>query len=150
MRATLIHWSWLCRRLAVELPEGEFVVTYNGRGFGYETVYVDDRVAERATSLLWFVPVFVFPIGRRLGTVEVQVWPWLTMRSFHLIVDGVILYGEGQRSAAHVPPDWIEEIRQRWEATGKVSSEVTQKLATLADAKGRIRRADEDVTSPED
>jgi hypothetical protein len=154
MRATLLSSSWLWRKLRVELPEADFQVVYSAWGMGHETVYVDDEIAERVSNMslnpVRFVPVFVFPIGRRLGTVEVRVWPWLTMRSFHLIVDGEVLYGEGQRSTARVPPDWIEEVRRRWEATGRVSVEVTGKLAKLTDAKGRIRWADGDVRHAED
>ena len=150
MHATLISWGWLLRQLEVELPEGRFIVTYNGRGFGYESVYVDEQVAEHATSLLWFVPVFVFPLGRRLGTIEVRVWPWLALRSLHLIVDGEVLYAEGTRSAAHVPPGWVEELGRRWHETGKVSDEVTRKLAGLADARGRIRGPEGDVRRPGD
>jgi hypothetical protein len=71
----------------VGLPEGEFTVTYSGRSMSCEMVYVNDWVAERATNPLWFVPVFVFPIGRRLGSVEVRVWPWLTTRPLHLIAE---------------------------------------------------------------
>jgi hypothetical protein len=130
MPATLLGRSWLWRQLRVDLPEGSFHVLYSGRGLGFETVYVDDQVAERRAGL-WFVPLFVFPIAGRLGVVEVRVWPWLTLRSFHLVVDGQVLYAEGARAPANVPLAWVEEVCRRWEATGKASREVTRKMPGL-------------------
>jgi hypothetical protein len=147
MSAELISWGWLRRELRVDMPDGSFRVVYSGRGMGFETVYVDDFVAERATNLLWFVPVFVFPLGRRLGVVEVRVWPWLTLRSFHLLVDGNVLYAEGERSPANVPPAWVQEICRRWEATGRVNPEVTEKMPSLLTPNAGIRRASDGAGS---
>jgi hypothetical protein len=81
--------------LEVHTDEGWFVVEYNGRGFGYESVWVNGRCAARETSALWFVPRFVFRLGFLPAAVEVRVWPWLTIRSFHLVVGDAVLYSEG-------------------------------------------------------
>src|SRR5215218_1977902 len=103
-RATLVRRSWLLRELRVELPGGESRVVYSGRGLGFETVYVDGQAAGRPSNLslspFHFVPVFLFRIGQGLGAVEVRVWPWTAIRSFHLAVDGEVAYAEGERSPA--------------------------------------------------
>src|SRR4051794_2081054 len=102
---------------------------------GYETGYVDGWVAERPQNLslnpFHFVAVFVFPIRQRLGVVEVRVWPWMVIRSFHLLIDGEVVYAEGERSPAHVPPAWVEDVRRRWLASGWASDVVAGKLSTL-------------------
>jgi hypothetical protein len=46
---------------------------------------------------LWFGPVLVFPLGSRLAAVEVRVWPWLTIHSFHLLVEDEVVDAEGLR-----------------------------------------------------
>ena len=84
--------------------------------------------------------------GRHLGVVEVRVWPWLCIRSFHLLVGGEVLYAEGQRRAPEqtaLPAAWVDEVCRRWEATGKVSREVTDELSALLPPSERIRPADD-------
>jgi hypothetical protein len=96
MHAVLIEQSWLRRVLEVHTAEELFLIEYNGRGLGYESVLVNG-VKVAAKSSLWFVPLFEFLLRDRLAVIEVRVWPWLTVRSFHLIVSGEELYGEGVR-----------------------------------------------------
>jgi hypothetical protein len=104
MQAKLLKRSWLRRCLRVDAPEGTFQVEYSGRGFGFESVYVDGRPADRRVGL-WFVPVFQFPLGSQTGAVEVRVWPWLTIRSFHLLVGDEVVYAEGERKP-FLAPGW--------------------------------------------
>lgn len=99
MNATLELRSWLRRRLRVETLEGVFVVEYSGRGFGYESVWIDGVRAPGSNTGAWFVPRFDFDLGSAYAAVEVRVWPWLTIRSFHLVVAGEVLYEEGPRCA---------------------------------------------------
>src|SRR5262245_5176438 len=93
--ATLRRSSWLRRVFDGGTPEGRVRVEYNGRGIGHESVFVDGARAREVTSFFWFVPRFDFLLGRRPGVIEVRVWPWLTVRSFRLWVDGVCVYSEG-------------------------------------------------------
>src|SRR5579883_326396 len=97
MNATLELRSWLRRRLWVETPEGLFIVEYSGRGLGYESVWINDMRAPGPCTGAWFVPRFDFDLCSACAAVEVRVWPWLTIRSFHLVVAGEVLYSEGSR-----------------------------------------------------
>src|SRR5262249_25430763 len=110
MRATAIESSWLRRVLEVHTDEGWFLVEYNGRGFGYESVYVNGELALASTSLAWFVPRFDFRMGPHPAVVEVRVWPWLTIRSFRLTVDDAVLYAEGWRMPA-LPDGWQDRFK---------------------------------------
>jgi hypothetical protein len=93
--ARLRHRSWLRRVLEVSTPQGDYVVEYNGRGIGYETVYVNGAIAVRQRSLAWFVPRFRFALGEYIAVLEVRVWPWLMLRELSLRVEGGLLYAEG-------------------------------------------------------
>jgi hypothetical protein len=105
MRAVLEASSWLCRTLRVDIADAHFVVRYNGRTIGYETVWVNGERAKVTPSWLWFVPLFQFRIGSLPARVEVHVWPWLAFRSFHLIVEDEVLYGEGVRRGRSIRDD---------------------------------------------
>src|SRR5262245_10935313 len=109
MRATLYYRSWLRRVLEVHTDEGWFLVEYNGRGFGYESVYVNDELALASTSLVWFVPRFEFRMGPHPAAVEGRVWPWLAIRSFRLIVEDAVVYAEGRRMPA-LPEGWQDRF----------------------------------------
>jgi hypothetical protein len=80
----------------VATPEGRFVVEYNGQGMGNERVLVDGQVAARGHSTWWYAPHFRFRIGSADAVLAVRFWPWLTLRWLKLIVDGRIIYSEGQ------------------------------------------------------
>src|SRR5262245_41812735 len=111
MRATLLRRSWLRRVLRVETAEGAFTVAYNGRGgWDGEAIYVDDQLAAHNPSL-WFGPVFMFSLGEQLAAVEIRAWPWLTIRSFHLLVEDEVLYAEGTRQP-FLAPNWAEVERR--------------------------------------
>lgn len=103
--ASLIQTGWLTRVLAVQLedpPAPPRIVRYSGRGIGFETVYVDRTVAARATSWRWFVPRFVFSLAghEAIVTVRFGLFPFLTIESFALTVDGKSLYSEGPQFAS--------------------------------------------------
>lgn len=92
--ASLTKKGWLCRRLQFPLPDGLHTVEYDGKGLGYERVIVDGETIHQR-SLFWFVPRFDFTIGRWDGEIEVRVWPWLTLRSLVIRIEGHVIYAEG-------------------------------------------------------
>jgi hypothetical protein len=95
VRAELAKARWLYRAIQVETPEESFLFEYNGWGLGYETVSVNGQAASRETGVFWFAPRFKFFVGDRLAVVRVRVWPWLTLRSLELFIDGWCVYAEG-------------------------------------------------------
>src|SRR5690242_6273597 len=104
MQVTLLRSSWLKRTLRLVTHERTYEIVYSGRGLGFESVYVNGCLAERGSGF-WFVPLFVFPLGNQIGAVEVRVWPWLTIRSFHLLVEDEEVYKEGTRRP-FLTPGW--------------------------------------------
>jgi hypothetical protein len=90
--ATLQQRSWLKRVLKVTTPEGIFTVEYNGRGIGFETVYVNGVNAIRRRSGLWFVPRFEFFLGSYAAELEVHVSLWLTITELRLWVEKGLIY----------------------------------------------------------
>jgi hypothetical protein len=106
MKARLREKGWLKRVLDVELDNGVFVVEYSGVGVGYEAVWVNGREVARPTSWLWFVPRIEFALGMLPAAVEVRVWPWLMIRSFRLIVDGIVVFADDAPVESEpLPPD---------------------------------------------
>jgi hypothetical protein len=95
--AQLTKHSWLRRTFELSLPEGRCLLYYEGQGTGFESVSVDGKVVAKGTHW-WIVPFFDFPIGSHNGRIEVRLWPWLTIRSFALAVDGEVLYREGRNA----------------------------------------------------
>ncbi len=83
------------------------VVEYDGRGIGYEQVSVDGVVIRG--SHYWFVPRFEFKVGGLAGTVEIRVWPWLTLRSLILRLGDIVIYAEGtygEKKQVNIPHEW--------------------------------------------
>lgn len=93
--ARLVGRGWLRRAIEVALPGGPYLVEYNGRGMGYESVMVDG-VETRKSSRKWFVPRFEFRLGACAADLEVHVWPWLAVRSLVLRIEDRIVYAEGE------------------------------------------------------
>ena len=96
--AQLIERMWLKRVFQVTLSETEqhsYNVTYNGRGIGWEGVYVDGEIATLHSSFFWFVYQFEFRIGSHSAVIKVRVWPWLAIRSLRFSVEGKDIYSEG-------------------------------------------------------
>lgn len=93
--ARLVRKGLLFREVQVMTQEGEFLVTYDGRGAGYESVSINQCLAQRQSSMAWFAPEFFFTLGMSQAMLKVKVWPWLGFRSFKLWIDGECVYGEG-------------------------------------------------------
>jgi hypothetical protein len=83
------------REWEVTTPAGAFVVTYSGRGLGYESVRVNGEFAAKKRSVVWFVPRFEFTLADRQAIVEVRVWPWFALRAIRLRVGEEVCYTEG-------------------------------------------------------
>jgi hypothetical protein len=95
VRAERAKGGWLFRAISVETAEELFVVAYNGWGLGYESVSVNGQVVSRESGVLWFAPRFQFFLGTHMAVVRVRVWPWPTLRSLELFIDGLCVYSEG-------------------------------------------------------
>lgn len=92
--AQLRYRSWLRRVLEVTTWQGTFTVEYNGRGAGYESVFVNGHLAVRSRGHLWFAPHFAFHLGTAKGKIDVRIWPWLTLRRLALRIDDRLVYQE--------------------------------------------------------
>lgn len=95
MTARLRQKKWLLREWNVTTPTGEYVVTYSGRGHGYESVAVDGVVVAKTKSVAWFTPTFEFQLGGLPASIEVRVWPWLALRKVRLRIAEETCYKEG-------------------------------------------------------
>lgn len=95
--AILNRASWLRRTLTVHLPDGEHQLEYSSRNLVQERIVVNGRVEIQTRISSWFRPIFRFFIGSQPAVVEVRVAPWLTLRSFHLLVGGRVLYCDHRR-----------------------------------------------------
>jgi hypothetical protein len=95
-RAELVSRGWMRRVVDVTTPEGIYIVEYLGSGLGYERILVDGAVVAQATAhTTIIVPQFEFLLGPRRCTLHVTGWPWLTLRSLVLALDGEVIYREG-------------------------------------------------------
>ena len=99
---TLIEKTWLRRVLQVSTSEGEYIVKYDGRGFGWEAVFVGDQKVSGGRSWVWFIPRFDFKLGTAEAMIQVRVWPWLSMRRFSFSLNGVVEYGEERGLPEHL------------------------------------------------
>lgn len=95
VRVELVEKRWLYRSIKLITTGGAHNVTYYGRGEGYECVLLDGQVVSKMQSMLWYAPKFQFRLGSMDVTVNVRVWPWLTIRKFWVEVDGRSVYAEG-------------------------------------------------------
>jgi len=91
---SLVRRSRMRRTIAVTLPEGHYVVEYDGTGVGYETVQVRPGTSVRKLSLTWFVPRFEFDVGGHTGIIEIKVALWFAVRSFDFRIDDILVYSE--------------------------------------------------------
>jgi hypothetical protein len=99
MACTLTRNSWLYRSWEVVTSEGWFQVEYDGRGMGFECVRVQGEAVVSTRSRWWFVPRFDFRVGSLPAFLEVRVWPWLSLRSVRLNIDGHTVYDEALAAA---------------------------------------------------
>ena len=100
VQATLSARSWLRRCWLVTVGPKTHVVRYDGRGFAHESIGVDDQVAGRNRSWLWFAPSLDFAIEGLPAKIEVRATLPLhlipTISSVRLTVAGKVVYGEGE------------------------------------------------------
>lgn len=96
-RATLEKASWLRRVLRVCSSEGEYSIAYSGRSLMEERITLDGKLEVKHRIRSWFRPVSRFFVASRPAAIVLRVWPWLTIRSFHLLIDGKVLYCDHRR-----------------------------------------------------
>lgn len=92
--AELIEKRWLFRVVDLTTSKGSFKITYFGKGMGYECVFVNDDLLSKQDSNLWYVPKFNFNHQGMKISVNVRVYPWLTIRKFWIEVDNNVVYSE--------------------------------------------------------
>jgi hypothetical protein len=102
-RAALANTSWLRRVLRAHSPEGEYDIAYSGRSLVYERIIVNGRLEVQHRITSWFRPVSRFFAGSQPAAIVLRVWPWLTIRSFHLLIDGQVLYCDHRRDLFEEP-----------------------------------------------
>jgi hypothetical protein len=109
MKATLRRKSWLFREWDVSVPTGHFRIKYSGHGqghvhgnsgrsgrsYGFESVQVDGVTVAKVRTVFFRARRFDFSLGGLAATVDVRVWPWLTLRAIRLEVGGEVCYTEG-------------------------------------------------------
>jgi hypothetical protein len=109
-KAVLAKKSWFLRVLDVTTTHGKFTVEYNGRGFFYESVLVNGKLAARRSGLGKMSHRYDFAVGPSAAvlTVLVPVWgeviPFCHFRVFSLDLDGQRIYEESSRTSAAAPP----------------------------------------------
>jgi hypothetical protein len=96
-RATLERASWLRRVLRVCWPEGEQQIAYSGRSLMEERITLDGKLEVKYRIGSWFRPVSRFFMASWPAAIVLRVWPWLAIRSFHLLIDGKVLYCDHRR-----------------------------------------------------
>ena len=92
--AELLEKRWLFRAVNLTTSKGSFKITYFGKGMGYECVFVNDDLVSKQDSHLWYVPKFIFKYQGMNISVNVRVYPWLTIRKFWIEVDNKTVYSE--------------------------------------------------------
>jgi hypothetical protein len=100
MSAILKKRGWLKRVIEINDHEPPLLITYNGRGHGYESVSIqgDKHVENRKRSMIWFIPKFDLDYQDDHYTVEVKIWPWLAIKSVIVSKNGNVVYREGKTS----------------------------------------------------
>jgi hypothetical protein len=93
-QAELVEKRLLFRVVNLTTPNGNFKITYFGKGMGYECVFVNDELVSKKDSHLWYVPKFDFTIEGMRISVNVRIYPWFTIRKFWIEVNDKIVYSE--------------------------------------------------------
>lgn len=93
-KAELVERRWLFRVVNLTTSKGTFKITYFGRGAGYECVFVNDDLVSKQDSHLWYVPKFAFKFQGMNISVNVRIYPWLTIRKFWIEIDNRTVYSE--------------------------------------------------------
>jgi hypothetical protein len=92
--AKLVEKRRLFRVVNLTTSKGDFKITYFGKGMGYECVFVNDELISKKDSNAWYVPKFDFQFNGMSISVNVRVYPWLTIRKFWIEIDNKIVYSE--------------------------------------------------------
>ena len=92
--AELLESRWLFRSVNLETNKGNFKITYFGKGIGYECVFVNEELVSKKDSKLWYVPKFNFKHKGVNFSINVRVYPWLTIRKFWIDIDNQTVYSE--------------------------------------------------------
>jgi hypothetical protein len=129
--ATLEKASWLRRVIRVHLPDGEFHVEYSGRSLMHERILVNGQPVVQHRISSWFRPVSRFFAGSRPAAIALLVWPWLTIRSFHLLIDGQVLYCDRRRELFEGPEPEI--VRYRLDASAAALDDTNDPLCPHCD-----------------
>jgi len=90
----VVQQAWLKRAYKVETDEGSFLIEYNGRGIGYETVRVNGEVVSRPRSWFWFVPHFDFFVGSMVAAIDVKIGITLSIKAITLSIDSKEVFHE--------------------------------------------------------
>lgn len=90
----LVEKKWLFRKVNLKTSKGTFDIIYFGKGMGYECVFVNDELVSKKDNSYWYVPKFDFNYQGMNFSVNVRVYPWMTIRRFWIEVDGKIVYSE--------------------------------------------------------
>ncbi|NAR98436.1 hypothetical protein GPS49_05400 [Acinetobacter haemolyticus] len=88
----LLEKKWLYRKFLLTIDGRSYYIEYHGRGAGYEYVALDGNAVAGGTSQPWFIPSFSFDIEEHKIVVNVRVWPWLTIRSLKIAVNGIEVF----------------------------------------------------------
>jgi len=108
----VIKNGFLYKEFDVTTNAGTFKVVYNGKELGTESIWVNDKIAIRIPSLIWFVPEFDFNInGNIKSKISVRIWPWFAFRKFAFEIDGKLYYSKIGSSKKLM--DWLLKLFNR-------------------------------------
>ncbi len=91
----LVKKGWLYRSVNLVTSDGSFNIAYSGQGMGYECVFVNDELVSKKDSHLWYAPKFDFEFQGMIVSVNVRIYPWMTIRKFWIEVGHKTVYSEG-------------------------------------------------------
>jgi len=96
---TLTRKRWIYRRIELN-GKSNAIIEYNGRGVGYETVFVNGEIAARVTgNQIEFTTPIDFAVPSPSGTlaarIEIKTAFLLFLGAFRLLIDGHVVYIEG-------------------------------------------------------
>lgn len=95
--AHLLRASWLRRVLKVQLSDGVYEIEYSSRSLTHDRIFLNGQLEIQTRISSWFRPLFRFFVGGRPAVIAVRVAPWLALRSFHLLLDGQVVYCDRRR-----------------------------------------------------
>mgnify|MGYP000235112444 CR=1 FL=1 len=87
--------KWLYRRVEIELEDSDLELVYSSLSVGSERIMVNRNVCEIVSDGAWYIPYFDIEVDGKHIEVEARVWPWISLRSLLVTVDGELVYSEG-------------------------------------------------------